>query len=159
VSHLSILFLHDNLCIGSKTLAYIKSDALPEIAYQTANHFLMLARELFWENIRLAEFPDAPSRQKCIWLIESLDDVNRWITAFDFNPVQCSVAKVRATGRALKVDSNNLIGDSDPLPIWYEKARLYWAGTESTNPLPEVVFEGSLVVEKIIDSAAFLTTA
>src|SRR5579885_2757969 len=53
-------------CVRDGTVA---SDALPVIAFDTANHFLMLARELVWENVRLAEFPKAPSRQRCIWLI------------------------------------------------------------------------------------------
>src|SRR5689334_8757887 len=33
----------------------VTTDALPTIAHDVANHFLMLARELFWENVRLAE--------------------------------------------------------------------------------------------------------
>ena len=32
----------------------VASDVLPTIALETANHFLMLARELVWENVRLA---------------------------------------------------------------------------------------------------------
>jgi hypothetical protein len=46
-------------------------------AYDTARHFLMLASELLWENVRLAEFPDRPSRQRCLFLIESIPDVKQ----------------------------------------------------------------------------------
>src|SRR5262249_50642198 len=42
---------------------------LKAASVEIARHFMMLARELVWENIRVTEFPDAPSRQRCVWLI------------------------------------------------------------------------------------------
>ena len=129
----------------------VKTDGLPAIAVETANHFLMLARELLWENVRLAEFPDAPSRQRCIWLVDSLTHVKSWIERLGFASGCYSVVRVRAHGRALHVDGNNLAGDSEPLPVWYEKARAYWRGEASANPIPEVLFEGRIEVEEIID--------
>lgn len=52
---------------------------LPEDAFEIAQHFQMLAREFLWESVRLAEFAGAPSRLRCIWLIESMEDVKRWL--------------------------------------------------------------------------------
>ena len=129
----------------------VTSTDLPTIARDTANHFLMLARELLWENVRLAEFRDAPSRQRCIWLIQSLVDVKRWIEHIGFKVNHYSVVRVRASGRALNVDGNYLAGDSEPLPVWFEKARAYWNGTNTQNPLPEVLFEGRIKVDEIVD--------
>lgn len=133
----------------------VSSNELREIACDTANHFLMLARELLWENVRLAEFQDAPSRQRCIWLVESMETVKSWIAQIGFKPNNYSVVRVRAHGRALRVDGNNLAGDSEPLPIWYEKARDYWSGKNSTTPIPEVLFEGRIEVDKLINPSEF----
>src|SRR5258705_5230169 len=129
----------------------VTSATFPGIAFDTANHFLMLARELLWENVRLAEFQDVPSRQRCIWLVEALEDVKRWIAQLRFKPDLYRVVRVRAHGRALRVDGNNLAGDSEPLPIWFEKARAYWSGRDSPHPIPEVLFEGRIEVDEIID--------
>lgn len=135
-------------CIKDGT---VTSNMLPTIAVETAKHFLMLARELVWENVRLAEFPDAPSRQRCIWLIRTLEDTKRWISQMGFQPNCYWVVQVRGTGRILDVDANLLAGDSEPLPTWYEKARAYWMGKKSENPLPEVLFEGTIRVEEIVN--------
>jgi hypothetical protein len=129
----------------------VTTTALPEVAHDTAKHFLMLARELLWENVRLAEFQGAPSRQRCIWLVETLEDVKNWIAQMRFKPNHYSVIRVRAYGLALRVDSNNLAGDSEPLPIWFEKSRAYWSGKDSPHPLREVLFEGRIEVDEIID--------
>ena len=129
----------------------INGHGLPAIAYEIANHFLMLARELVWENVRLAEFSEAPSRQRCIWLIESMDDVINWVNRLGFKPNIYSIVRVRATGHALKVDSNYLVGDSEPLSTWFEKAHSYWSGKLTQTPLPEVLFEGRIEVDDIID--------
>jgi len=133
----------------------VTATELPTIARDTANHFLMLARELLWENVRLAEFPDAPSRQNCIWLIESMADVTNWISQLGFEQSHYSVVRVRATGKSLKVDSNFLAGDSEPLPVWLEKAHEYWSGMVTQTPLPEVLFVGHIEVDEIIDMDAF----
>jgi len=111
----------------------------------------MLARELVWENVRISKFSEAPSREHCIWLIESMDDVIRWLNILGFNPNLYTVVRVRATGNALRVDSNFLAGDSEPLSIWFNKAHSYWGGELTQTPLPEVLFEGRLVVDEIID--------
>lgn len=132
----------------------VTSNMLPTIAFETANHFLMLARELVWENVRLAEFPDAPSRQRCIWLIRTLEDTKRWISQLGFQPNYYWVVQVRVTGRLLDVDANLLAGDSEPLQTWYEKASRYWMGKNSENPLPEVLFEGMIRVEEILNVSA-----
>jgi hypothetical protein len=131
----------------------VTSANLPTISSDTANHFLMLSRELLWENVRLVEFPDAPSRQRCIWLIESVADVKNWITRLGFKANRYSVVRVRATGRALNADGNCLAGDSEPLPVWFEKARAYWSSKNTPDPLPEVLFEGRIEVDEIINIA------
>lgn len=124
---------------------------LPGDAFEIAQHFMMLARELLWESVRLAdpEFAKLPSRQRCVWLIESLDDVKRWLELMGVRPVQ--VVEVKATGRAHVADQSHLAGDSELLSVWYEKARAYWRGERTGSPLIEVIFEGRLDVLRIVE--------
>lgn len=133
----------------------ITSDNLPVTAWEISRHFMMLARELIWENIRLLEFQCEPSRQRCIWLLENEEQVRQWLRTLGFQPMTHWVVKVRATGRALKVDSRILAGDSEPLPVWYDRARRYWRGEMTADPHAEVLFAGTLHVEEIIDPASF----
>ena len=125
---------------------------LPQTAYEVANHFLMLARELLWETIRLNEFPEAPSRQRCIWLTRTLDQAREWVKILRFQSSTYSIVYLRAQGRALDTDGRLLAGESEPLPIWYDKARKYWRGELTEEPWPEVIFDGSVVVEDIVGS-------
>lgn len=133
----------------------IKSDNLPLAAWEISRHFMMLARELVWENIRLKEFPDEPSRQRCIWLLENDDQARAWLRTLAFPPNTHWVVKVRASGRALRVDSRFLAEDSELLAVWFDKARRYWRGEITDNPDPEVLFTGTLRVEEIINPTDF----
>lgn len=126
---------------------------LPGDAFEIAQHFMMLARELLWEGVRLAEFADAPSRQRCVWLIESLEDVKRWLRLMKFRPVH--VVQVAATGNALVTDQGHLAGDSEILQVWFDRARAYWRGERTAESLMEVLFEGTLEVTDIVDPSAY----
>ena len=128
----------------------ITSNNLPNIALETAKHFQMLSRELLWENVRLSEHPDAPSRQRCLFLIESISDLDKWKTYLQIDQNNNSVVRVQATGKALRVDSNYLTSDSELLSTWSEKAHKYWNGEISENPTIEILFEGKVEIIEII---------
>jgi hypothetical protein len=57
----------------------IKSQMLPTIAAEVAQHYVMLCRELIMEEIRLAEFDGRPpSRQRCLYACESVEEARYW---------------------------------------------------------------------------------
>lgn len=132
----------------------INPDNLPLAAWEISRHFLMLAREVVWENIRLQEFPSEPSRQRCIWLVESEEQARFWVQMMGFSPMTYSIVKVRATGHALNTDGRLLAADSEPLPVWYDKARRYWSGEMTEAPHVEILFAGTLRVEEIMAPSA-----
>jgi hypothetical protein len=131
----------------------ITPGSLPATAFEIADHFSMLARELLWESVRLSEFPQEPSRQKCIWLAESIPDVMQWLRRMHVRPVQ--VVEVRATGRRHIADQWQLVGGSEMLRVWYEKARAYWRGDRTPTPDLEILFEGRIEVVRIVDPAEY----
>jgi hypothetical protein len=49
------------------------------LGLDVAEHFVKYVRELILEDVRKREFPHLPSRQRCIWLIPTLDGVRYWI--------------------------------------------------------------------------------
>lgn len=127
----------------------INPDNLPQTAYEISNHFLMLSRELVWENIRIEKYPNYPSRQKCLWLLKNQDQIERWKKILKLEPRSYSIVKVKATGRAIEVDSSHLPSDSEPLPTWYEKAYKYWEGAVTEDPLKEFLFVGKIKVTEV----------
>lgn len=125
-------------------------DNLPAISYDISKHFMMLARELVWESIRIKYFPECPSRQKCLWLIKDEETVRKWLPVLGFCNGTYSIVRVRATGIIAEVDSQLLVNGSEPLSDWYENARKYWSGEMTNNPLSEILFNGALCVDEII---------
>ncbi|VAV86429.1 hypothetical protein MNBD_ALPHA02-545 [hydrothermal vent metagenome] len=93
---------------------------LADIAVEVSRHYLMLVRELIMEEVRKEERADAPSRQSCLWVVETKDEAEHW--------------------------AGFLLGDSEPLSVTYERARSYWNGGIAENSEPEVLFSGVATV-------------
>jgi hypothetical protein len=119
---------------------------LPHIAWQVANHYAMLVRELAWEMIRHREFPEAPSRRTALWLVDTFEQAASWLEEFDGFK---QVVAVRATGTIHRADASLFMEDDERLPEMYAAARAYWRGRQSASPRPEILFRGELVVEDI----------
>ncbi len=126
----------------------INPEHFPAVAYEIANHFLMLSRELIFEEVRIEKFNDAPSRHRCLWLLRAKEDAGVW-----WNTLTCGaeskILKIRATGKAHVADAGLLLGDSEPLAQTYAKAEKYWKGEVSDHPQMEIIFEGKLEVIEI----------
>lgn len=123
----------------------IKPEYFPDVAYEIANHFLMLSRELIFEDVRFKFCNDAPSRHRCIWLLKAKEDADFW-----WNRLSCGeesqILKIKATGKSHVADAGLLLGDSEPLAQTYAKAEKYWKGEFSDHPEMEIIFEGKLEV-------------
>jgi Protein of unknown function (DUF2441) len=111
-----------------------------------------LVRELVWENIRLQEFPDEPSRQRCLWVTQTEDQARAWGGADQ------RIVRGRATGRVLQVDVQHLPRPQRdavvPLSDWQERARRYWRGDRTEHFQPEFLFVGTFRVDEIINANA-----
>ncbi|MBR0649228.1 DUF2441 domain-containing protein [Roseomonas terrae] len=117
----------------------------------TARHFMMLARELLWESVRAAEFPDRPSRQRGMWLTDatSLEIWKRRLAFDQLTPTR--IVEVSATGLALETDAMLLLGESESLGETERKARAYWSGgSGAPGGEPETLFSGTMVVTGIV---------
>lgn len=117
------------------------------IGHETAKHFCTYVRELIWESVRTSEFPELPSRQKCIWLTKGEDNLHYWIERLGRPAEQITVFKVLPDGRMHTTSETHLSGDAESYLESVEKSRRYWRG-EIDNPLhQEILFEGTMLVE------------
>lgn len=110
----------------------------------------LLVRELVFENIRKEEFPDKPSRFDAAFVLESIDDLKRFIETnnrtFDLKYKVELVHPDKDSHKGCCVVQD--IGSTDSITSFEEKARKYWSGNEIQ--LPEVVTLSSLkIVQRI----------
>lgn len=119
---------------------------LPQTAFYIVRHYNMLVRELIMEEVRAAEFPEAPSRQSCLYALESLADFNAWKTALTDPGTLCSLS---VTGTIHVADSNLLLDESEPLSTTRARARSYWRGEMTADPRREVLIVGDVCVTAV----------
>lgn len=125
----------------------ITPDNLPVAARMIAKHFQMLSRELVMELLRLEANPDAPSRQSCLWVTDSLTGAQHWSNRLQG---QTSAVRLRLTGVIHRADASLLTADAEPFSTVADKARRYWRGESSDNPEPEILFDGSATVVEVL---------
>lgn len=125
---------------------------LPKTALDVSTHYMMLARELLFEEVRGRT--DAtlrlPSRQTCLWASESLEEAYTWANKFE-GPSR--ILRLQVTGACHRADSKLLLDDSEPLSQTYSKAEAYWRGEGSPDPHWELLVSGTVVVVEEIASS------
>lgn len=105
----------------------VSSTELPNVAHDLAQHLVTFLRELIWEDVRRGEFPHLPSRQRCMWLIPSLEGVRFWIDRMGVTN-NFRVLRLRVQGRIHTASETHLLGDSVSLEEAIRLARQYWLG-------------------------------
>lgn len=144
--------LHDGTVIQVPAVEFLKQvqagnfncPALPTIAAEVAQHYVMLCRELIMEDIRLAEFDGKPpSRQRCLYTCESVEEARYWKQFVGPSSIVCELI---CTGTIHRADASLLLADSEPLSVTKEQARKYWRGEAGKNPQWETLFVGEAKV-------------
>ncbi|BAV45198.1 hypothetical protein MesoLj113a_47190 [Mesorhizobium sp. 113-1-2] len=120
--------------------------ALPKMAWDTANHFKNLSRELLMEIVRMKEAADAPSRMKSLWTTDTLGQALEWSKILG-GPA--TIFSLRATGKVFRTDAALLMKDSEPYSVSLHRASEYWAGKARDQKEPEILFEGIAIVDAI----------
>lgn len=120
-------------------------------AFGVANHYRLLARELLLEKVRCEKFPGAPSRRNCIFLIESEIEIEKWKNEIGTNRKSYQVLRLLVTGNIIRVESKNLPEGNEPFSEWESKAYKYWNCEPTDNPRFEVLLEGQVTVDSILE--------
>lgn len=132
----------------------VNAHNLPQAALDSAQHFMTLARELLFEKVRAERYAKLPSRQRSLWVVESLKELAYWRDRLALGqPAQpTQFVELEVSGKLHRCDASFLIGDSEKLSDSLAKAEKYWSGTMAdVGSEPEVLFEGTATVKRIID--------
>lgn len=120
---------------------------LVEKAWEVSQHYMMLARELLMEEIRVNEFDRAPpSRQTCLYLSDSIEEAKTWTHLLGGTGYICELI---CTGVIHRADSRQMVMRSEALSVTKECARAYWRGEISGEPRMETLFVGDAVVSAV----------
>jgi Protein of unknown function (DUF2441) len=84
------------------------------------------------EEVRREIAPDAPSRQRCLWLADSLEEARAWQVRL--GGASARILRLNVSGGVHRADAALLLGDSEPLSQTYARARSYWRGEHSATP-------------------------
>lgn len=111
-------------------------------------------REIIFEEIRSAEFPDHPSRMSCVWLCDAAGIPYWWEHTHSGSKV---IFEVHATGICHRANQDFLVSDSISHDELRNKARRYWRGENVRGqPEEELLFCGEVrVLRQYNDLAAF----
>lgn len=108
-------------------------------------------RECIFEEVRQKEFPDYPSRTKCIWLVPpSLESLKFWHAQL---PESRSLVKFTCSGLVHEGDERFLTTMYFNFPLQRKLAELYWSGEnvlEDVNSR-EVLFYGAATAVEIYE--------
>ncbi|NPU11369.1 DUF2441 domain-containing protein [Bradyrhizobium sp. 83002] len=120
---------------------------LAEIAWTVSQHYMMLARELLMEQIRVEDFNSSPpSRQRCLYLSDTIEEARTWLPLLGGNGAVCELTR---TGVIHRADSRQMVILSEPLQVTRDKAKAYWQGKVSADPRMETLFTGKAEVTSI----------
>jgi Protein of unknown function (DUF2441) len=144
---------HNGAIVNVKAVSWLRQvrdkiintspEILARIATEVSMHYVMLARELIMEEIRMTEFSDAPSRQRCLYACATLDEARYWNQRIGENGTIC---ELKCSGTIHQADARLLLGDSEPLSVTRARARAYWRGEVGENPEMETLFVGDVKV-------------
>jgi Protein of unknown function (DUF2441) len=121
----------------------ITGSDLPKQAYNVANHYSMLSRELIMEEVRRDTAPDAPSRKSCLWVVDNLSLAAYWQKKIGG---RSRLLKLSLSGKIHLGDAKHLMNESEPLAETYAKAQSYWRSEMTDDALPEILFSGTATV-------------
>lgn len=105
-----------------------------------------IIRELAAEEVRQKEFPDFPSRLRCLWLCEDIKDCQKRVE--DFRRLGRSVnqiVKVELNGTILNVNPENLRKSRKSYNEYKQSARKFFTDNEKREN-SVIMFQGKLKV-------------
>lgn len=115
-----------------------------------AMHFCKYTRELIWESVRLANYKEKPSRQKCLWLTQGEQNLEYWKSKIVNDQNLRQVFRVEIDGTTHEASDEHLMNDNLPYQQALDMSHRYWRG-EISNPIArEILFEGKMrIIEQV----------
>jgi hypothetical protein len=113
----------------------------------------LLARELVYETIRAAQFPNLPSRLSCAFAFESIDHANQcmnefspWNSLYEIELLEPNAPSHRGGFNLIRFPAPNV----EFLPVVAQSAEAYWRG-ESIE-IAELITKSPLKIKTLVSS-------
>ena len=113
---------------------------------------LQLVRELILENVRLATYPDHPSRMTGIWLASKQSIKDNWQETLGH--INSKTFLVELTGKIHRADARWIVSNTLSFETYFNNAIGYWNGVSFDNQgkfEEEYICEGTLKVISEVD--------
>lgn len=121
-----------------------------KLIYDTINNSAMITRELIFEEVRKEINDELPSRLKCLYVCNSLDEIEEWLNIFKrTNKKDYQILELELTGKVFTGDASYILRQNISLNKKRHQAKEYWKGNKVHNQ-KESLFEGIAIVKKIV---------
>jgi len=140
--------------------AFFSYDIKNAIIYLRAalSHYVKFARETVYEEVRVQNFPELPSRQRCTWVVPDDENTAEYMRFWwpKLNQNERRILKLELTGKLHKTNEEFLLFATNPLDYDRQYAFKYWSGEQGAdiNKI-ECLFEGIVKVLAIIDPVVY----
>jgi hypothetical protein len=116
-----------------------------------SKYYAMMLKEYIFEDIRLNEFSNKPSRKNCMFLVPQTLDLKEYAKRLGFDD-KLSYIEVEPLDETKIHFANFELLDCDHSDheVKIEKARQYWKGTEKIDNKTEVLYQGEFIIRSIL---------
>ena len=139
---------------GRDIFDVLSADMLSEeedIAYDYVYNQARAVRETIMELVRVQSYPERPSRFSCLYVGETLEEIEKWKENFEsYNREVLQLVKLRSNVDAFTSDASllpEINGESFDKKI--QQAKRYWSG-ERHGELEETLLGGKIEVVEIV---------
>jgi len=131
--------------LRSPEIERFSSTMLANSFHSIIDTYIRLLREMEFENIRREQYANRPSRTRCLWLTDNLDEARYWRERLNKND-RMRIVRVEIDGTLHQADAHYLSAESSSLPELRAAAHNYWKGTLCATSEREILLEGAMTV-------------
>lgn len=112
--------------------------------------YISMLRESVFENVRLTEFPELPSRKNCLWVTDDIEVAKYWVKRIPHSGNKKIFELELAEGNVHETWEGHLTNHMENIAELEQRAFSYWRG-EKPKDIPgqrEIVLQGTIKILK-----------
>lgn len=119
---------------------------------QKTKYYAELLKEYIFEQVRLVEYPEKPSRMQCMFLFSNDIDHSDFANSLHYDMANKSIIEIEVFENSklhfadLKLLDCNALTHVEKM----DKARQYWKGTTEQGLGVEILFTGNFKINKVL---------
>lgn len=115
-----------------------------------------LLKEYIFDEIKGIDFPNLPSRKKCMFLFSPEKDPEEYLTRMDLANGRhlIEISTIEGKSKIFSADYSILNCDLEDYKNVQEAATKYWQGISMDSETSEILFEGEYIIERFVPFGA-----